>query len=119
MHHWFLLFSLPRGSSVEQRPGAALKFIESFDHTGSLSNSERLRLIWLGAIEFIPVLSGGIGASYVESVPLQSGCVAAGVILCAILCWLLRDKTPLTRIYSSESRNSKAGNTRPPTGAAQ
>jgi hypothetical protein len=118
MYHWFLLLTFPRGSTVEQRPRAALHFFESFDHRGSFSSSQRLRLFWLGAIEFVPVLSGGLGASYVESVSLQGGIVGAGLILCAILCWLLRDKTPLTRIYSSESCNSK-GNIRPPSGAAQ
>ncbi|HZJ17909.1 MAG TPA: hypothetical protein VFD27_22845 [Chthoniobacteraceae bacterium] len=107
MYHWFLLLSLPRDATVEQRPVAALKFFHSFDHTGSLSSSDRCRLFLLGAIEFIPVLSGGIGATYVESVPLQSGFVAGGIILCAILCWLLRDKTPLTRIHTVNKTEAK------------
>ena len=110
MYHWFLLLSLPRHVTAERRAGEALKFFETFDDdrtlTGSLSNPERSRLAWLGAVEFAPVLSGGIGASYVESFALQGSFVGTGLILCVILCWLLREKTPLTRLYSSESRST-------------
>src|SRR5436190_14014247 len=113
MYHWFLLFSSPRDASGGPTSGAALKF---FDHysplTASLNSSERWRLFWLGAIEFIPALSGGIGASYVESAAVRGSLVVAGLILCAVVCWLLRHKTPLTRIYSSGSRtnNDKSRN---------
>ena len=113
MYHWFLLLSSPRDATARHTSGAALKF---FDHdsplTASLNSSERRRLFWLGAIEFIPALSGGIGASYVESGPIRGSLVVAGLILCALVCWLLRHKTPLTRIYSSESHtnNDKSRN---------
>lgn len=101
MYHWFLLLRSPRNTHPAGSLGAALKF---FDHgtplTASLNGSERHRLFWLGAIEFIPALSGGIGSSYVDSGLISGAVVLGGFTLCAAVCWLLRHKTPLTRIYS-------------------
>jgi hypothetical protein len=111
MYHWFLLLRAPRDPTAAQTLGAALKF---FDHgspiTASLNRSERWRLVWLGAIEFIPALSGGIGACYVESGPVRVSLVIAGLFLCAVVCWLLRHKAPLTRIYSSASHANNDNN---------
>ena len=103
MYHWFLLLRLPRVASAEGHRGAALKF---FDHgnelTASLSSAERHKLLWLGAVEFIPLVFGSIGASYVEPGAVRGSVIAAGFVLCGVICWLLRHQTPPTRIYSSE-----------------
>jgi hypothetical protein len=103
MDHWFLLLTSPSNETLENTPIARLNFVAPDDpFTASLNRSERGRMFWLGLIEFIPALSGGLGATYVDSGPVRAGLFVAGLLLCAVVCWFLRHRTPLTRIYSSE-----------------
>jgi len=103
MYHWFLLLSSPCDVTSKNTPDTRLGFVAHDDpFTASLDVSERGRLFWLGLIEFIPALSGGLGATYVESGPARAGLFVAGLLLCAVVCWLLRHRAPVTRIYSSE-----------------
>src|SRR5215208_6495662 len=98
MYHWFLLCPKPDGSSSSTVRSVALNFLNRGGSlTTSLNSSERRKLFWLGAIEFIPVLSGGIGAAYFDSGVVGGSLIVAGFVLCAITCWLLRDQTPKTR----------------------
>jgi undecaprenyl pyrophosphate phosphatase UppP len=103
MYHWSLLLTSSHGDSPKKGSSAVLPF---FDHddpfTASLNHAERQRLLWFGAIEFLPVLLGCMAAYYVDSGLVQTGFIVAGLVICGLTCWLLRRKTPATRIHLSD-----------------
>ena len=55
-------------------------------------------MFWLGAVEFVPLITGGIVAAYSDSALVAAACAGAAILLTAIVCWCLRHQTPETRI---------------------
>jgi hypothetical protein len=109
MLHWYRLAQLSHDER-SCRPGDHSHLIAT-DHaspTASLSRQQRDKLFWLGVIEAIPLLAGGVFSVYTDS-KLQAILAAiVAIILSALVCWLLRHQVPLTRIELSTQRPNQS-----------
>ena len=63
-------------------------------------------MFWLGAVECIPLLAGGIIAAFSDTAIAVAACAGGAILLTAIICWCLRHQTPDTRIEFIPPRQS-------------
>lgn len=63
-------------------------------------------MFWLGAVESVPLITGGIVAAYWDSALVAAACAGGAFLLTAIVCWCLRHQTPETRIELIPTRQS-------------
>src|SRR5918996_130017 len=99
MLHWYRLAKhtlRSRESADAARPGLVVRLGGS--HTSSLSREDRAKLWWLGFVEFVPLLAGGIFSIYAQSVIQVVVAAALAILGTSIVCWFLRHQVPLTRI---------------------
>jgi hypothetical protein len=69
-------------------------------------------MFWLGALECIPLLAGGIMAAFFDTAIAAAVCAAGAIFLTGTICWCLRRQTPETRIEFIPPRQSTARATR-------
>ena len=86
----------PKGTSVADMPEQRL--------TGSLTPEQREKLFWLGLIEATPLFAGGVFSAYTDSKLYAVIAALVAIVLTALVCWVLRDQVPLTRIELSTQR---------------
>jgi len=66
--------------------------------TASLSPELREKLFWLGLIEATPLFAGAIFGIFTDSEPQAVVAALVALVLTALVCWLLRNHVPPTRI---------------------
>src|SRR4051812_35172208 len=99
MRHWYLLAK--SALAIERSPGRCdAAIIAGYDRgpCESLSPAQRTKMFWLGAVESIPLVAGGIIAAFSDTSTAGAGCAGGAILLTAIVCWCLRHHTPDTRI---------------------
>ena len=69
----------------------------------SLSPQQRQKLFWLGLIEAGPLFAGGAFSICTDSNRQAVIAALVAMVLPALICWLLRDQVPPTRIELSAS----------------
>jgi hypothetical protein len=104
MRHWYLL--IESRSKPDQRhcaSDAAIVAGRERDPCDGLSPAQRTKMFWLGLVEAIPFVTGGIFAAFSDTVASAAGWAAAALATTAFVCWCLRHQTPDTRIEFSSS----------------
>ena len=113
MRHWFLLAecTLTTGRRSHASESALIA-----DHGGtpceSLSPAQRAKMFWLGAVEAIPLFTGGLVAAHSDSALVAAACAGGAILLTAIICWCLRHQTPDTRIEFAPAARAQPDATR-------
>ena len=107
MRHWFLLTQSTLATERRRRPSDAA-IIAGHGRTPceSLSPAQRTKMFWLGAVESVPLLAGGIIAAFSDTAVAATACAGGAILLTAIICWCLRHQTPDTRIEFIPPRHS-------------
>jgi len=125
MLHWYRLAEetlRSRSSSRHAGPGLAALYVGSpesdeasqplwkivltkreqtfpdFWPTASLSPELREKLFWLGLIEATPLFAGAIFSVFTDSEPQAVVAALVALVFTALVCWLLRNHVPPTRI---------------------
>jgi hypothetical protein len=71
----------------------------------SLSPEERKKLFWLGLVESVPLLGGGVFSIYTDSKVLAIVAAFIAIALTGVVCWCLRHQTPLTRVEMTQKKS--------------
>ena len=115
MLHWYRLVratrqershSTPPSQLIARGPvpkDSALADLPEERLTASLTPEEREKLFWLGLIEAAPLFAGGAFSLYTDSKLHTIIAAFVAIALTSIICWFLRNKTPLTRIELTRS----------------
>ena len=82
--------------------------IPGFWPTESLSPQQRQRFFWLGLIEAVPLIAGGVFSSCTDSNRQTLIAALVAMVLTALLCWRLRDQVPPTRIELTASEPNQS-----------
>ena len=82
--------------------------IPGFWPTESLSPQQRQKFFWLGLIEAVPLFAGGAFSICTDSNRQAVIAALVAMVLTALICWLLRDQVPPTRIELSASGPNRA-----------
>lgn len=107
MRHWFLLARSTLATERRHRlSDSALIAGHGRTPYESLSPAQRAKMFWLGVVEFIPLLAGGIIAAFFDTAATAVACAGGAILLTAIICWCLRHQTLDTRIEFVPPRHS-------------
>jgi hypothetical protein len=106
MRHWYLLAR----ELVAPRPSAAvtestsMTFVEGGGPSplGTLSPSDRRRMLWLGMVELTPLFGTSLIGVGLDTAISPGGWIAMGCIMSVGCCRLLRHRTPATVIHVTE-----------------
>ena len=130
MLHWYRLVRATRQERSHSTPpsqliahgpvppkDSALADLPEERLTASLTPEEREKLFWLGLIEAAPLFAGGAFSLYTDSKLHTIIAAFVAIALTSIICWFLRNKTPLTRIELTRSETHDHSSRRsPPSG---
>jgi hypothetical protein len=82
--------------------------IPDFWPTESLSPEQGQKFFWLGLIEAVPLIAGGAFSICTDSNRQSVIAALAATVVTALICWLLRDQVPPTRIELTASGPNRA-----------